>query len=153
MTRAYATRVGIGLTVFYWYQIFALDSVVVTCKAHKMFRSHGGVPNYCNVSSQRNNPIKLTQYDDTKKMAHGSQIVSDLPFARSKISKPSRYIDLELNNISLIIVSKRQHEVSLITKPTQICNKRINSQMGIIPTMYLYVLVHFIQTKNKLFIT
>ena len=29
----------------------------------------------CNVSSQRNNQIQLTHYDETKKRAHGSQIV------------------------------------------------------------------------------
>ena len=31
--------------------------------------------NYCNVSSQRNNQIKLTNYDDKKERAHDSQIV------------------------------------------------------------------------------
>ena len=30
---------------------------------------------YCNVSSQRNNLIKLTHYDETKKRSHDSQIV------------------------------------------------------------------------------
>ena len=39
-TTAYATAVGVGLNVFYLYQIFALDSVVV--KHTKMFSSHGG---------------------------------------------------------------------------------------------------------------
>ena len=37
---------------FYWYQIFTLDSVVVktqNCLARRR------LPNYCNVSSQRNN--------------------------------------------------------------------------------------------------
>ena len=33
------------------------------------------LPNYCNASSQRNNLIKLTLYDETKKRAHDSQIV------------------------------------------------------------------------------
>ena len=33
------------------------------------------LPNYCNVSSKINKLIKLTHYDDTKKMAHDSQIV------------------------------------------------------------------------------
>ena len=33
------------------------------------------LPNECNVLSQRNNQIKLTHYDVTKKMAHDSQIV------------------------------------------------------------------------------
>ena len=32
-------------------------------------------PDYYNVSSQRNNTIILTHYDETEKMAHGSQIV------------------------------------------------------------------------------
>ena len=30
------------------------------------------LPNYCNVSSQRNNIIKLTHFDETKKRAHRS---------------------------------------------------------------------------------
>ena len=33
------------------------------------------LPNYCNVSSWRNNLIKYTYYDQAKKMAHDSQIV------------------------------------------------------------------------------
>ena len=32
-------------------------------------------PNYGNVKSWKNNLIKLTHYDETKKMAHNSQIV------------------------------------------------------------------------------
>ena len=32
-------------------------------------------PRFCNVSSWRNNQIKLTHYDETKKRAHDSQIV------------------------------------------------------------------------------
>ena len=33
------------------------------------------IPNYCKVTSYRNNIIKLTHYDETEKMAHDSQIV------------------------------------------------------------------------------
>ena len=33
------------------------------------------IPNYCKVSSYRNNIIKLTHYDETEKRAHDSQIV------------------------------------------------------------------------------
>ena len=33
------------------------------------------LPNLCNASPLRNNLIKLTHYDGTKKMAHNSQIV------------------------------------------------------------------------------
>ena len=33
-----------------------------------------GLPNFCNVSSQRNNTIKLTHYNETKKIAHVSYI-------------------------------------------------------------------------------
>ena len=33
-----------------------------------------GFSNYCNVSSQRNNQIKLIYSDETKKKAHNSQI-------------------------------------------------------------------------------
>ena len=42
---------------------------------HKNVKLEWRLPNYCNVSSWRNNLIKLTQYDDTKKSAHDSQIV------------------------------------------------------------------------------
>ena len=57
-----------GLNAFYWYQIFALDYVVVKIQTWAL-------PNYCNVSSHRNNLIKLKHYDDTKEKAHDSQIV------------------------------------------------------------------------------
>ena len=50
--------------------MFALDSVVV-----KTQNCTARMEAYANVSSQRNNKIKLTHYDDTKKMAYGSQIV------------------------------------------------------------------------------
>ena len=56
----------------HWYQIFALDSTVVEEKNVKLAWR---IPNYCNVSSNRNNIIKLTHYDETEKRAHDSQIV------------------------------------------------------------------------------
>ena len=46
----------------------ALDSVDV--KTKKMFSSHRGF-----LTIARNNLIKLTHYDETKNMAHDSQIV------------------------------------------------------------------------------
>ena len=61
-----------GLYAFYLYQIFALDSTVVEAQNVKLTWR---LPIYCNVSSWRNNTIKLTHYDETKKMAHGSLIV------------------------------------------------------------------------------
>ena len=73
-TAAYATWGGDeDLNAFYWYQIFAIDSVVV--KSTNAVQSVWRLPNYCNVSSQRNNLIKLTHYDYIKKRAHDSQIV------------------------------------------------------------------------------
>ena len=56
--------VGGGLNTFYLYQIFALDSAVVE-KQNVMLAWR--LPNYCNVSSWRNNLIKLTYSDETKK--------------------------------------------------------------------------------------
>ena len=61
------------LNAFYWYQIFALDSAVV--EEQNCLARIWGFPNYCNVSSWRNNLIKLTHYDETKKRAHDSQKV------------------------------------------------------------------------------
>ena len=58
-----------GLSRFYWYQILALDSAFVI--VYLAWRLH----NYCNVSSQRNNLIKLTHYGETKKRVHDLQIV------------------------------------------------------------------------------
>ena len=54
-----------GLNAFYWPQIFTPDHVVVNIQY--MYSSHGG-----NASSQRNNLIKSTHYDEKKKMAHDS---------------------------------------------------------------------------------
>ena len=48
---------GLSACYIYWDQIVALDYVVV--KTQNVFITHGG-PNYCNVSSQKNNIIKLT---------------------------------------------------------------------------------------------
>ena len=62
---------GGGLNASYWYQIFAVDAVVV--KTQTMFSWHVRLPKYCNVSLQRNNVINLTHYDEKK--AHNSQIV------------------------------------------------------------------------------
>ena len=65
-----------GLNVFYWYQAVALDSV--TAKAQNLFSLHGDfltIVMYSNVSSQRNNLIKSTHYDETKKRTHDTQIV------------------------------------------------------------------------------
>ena len=64
---------GKGSNTFYWRQVFVIDTAVVKTKI--LFSSHGGFPSLCNVSSQRNNLIKLTHYDETKKMAHDSKIV------------------------------------------------------------------------------
>ena len=60
-----------GLYAFYWYQTFTLDSAVVDTQ--KMLSLHGSAwkhPNYYNVSSWRNNLIKLTYYVFVKKV-HG----------------------------------------------------------------------------------
>ena len=53
--------------LFYSYHIFALDSVVV--KTQKLLSLHGGFLTY-----KRNNPTKLTHYDEAKKRAQDSQI-------------------------------------------------------------------------------
>ena len=44
-----------NLNAFYWYQILALDSVVVEAQNVKLTWR---LPYYCNVSSKRNNLIK-----------------------------------------------------------------------------------------------
>ena len=72
-TAAKATGGVGGLNAFYWYQIFARDSAVVDSQNVKLAWR---VPNYCNVSSWRNNLTKLTNYDETKmrprlKLSHG----------------------------------------------------------------------------------
>ena len=62
---------GGGVNTFYWRQIVALDYVVDNTQ--NLVSSHGGF--LINASSQRNNLIKLTHYDETKKRAHDSRIV------------------------------------------------------------------------------
>ena len=63
---------GGGLNAFYWYQTFALDSAVV--EVQEMFSSHGG--HLTNAMYHHGETlIKLTHHDETKKMAHDSQIV------------------------------------------------------------------------------
>ena len=63
--------VGVGgsLNAFYWYQIFALDSVVV--EVQKLFSSHGSLLTIAMYHTH----IKLTHYDETKKRAQDSQVV------------------------------------------------------------------------------
>ena len=56
---------------FYRYKIFALDSAVVEAQNVELAWR---IPNYYSASSKRQ-PIKLTHYDETGKMAHDSQIV------------------------------------------------------------------------------
>ena len=58
---------------FYWYQIFALDSAVV--EVQEMFSSHEG--HLTNAMYHHGETLysKLTYHDETKKMAHDSQIV------------------------------------------------------------------------------
>ena len=50
-------------------KIFAIDTVVVNAQNCWRFFSQ------CNASSQRNNLIKITHYDETMKRANDSQIV------------------------------------------------------------------------------
>ena len=57
---------GLDFNAFYWYQIFALDTVVV--KTLYFFLAWEPPITY-NVSSQKNTLIKLTHYDESKKMA------------------------------------------------------------------------------------
>ena len=47
----------------YWYKIFAKNMVLLK---HKKYVARLKASNSCNVSSKRNNLIKLTHYDDTK---------------------------------------------------------------------------------------
>ena len=61
------------LNAFYWYQIFALDSAVV--EIQEMFSSHGGILTIAMYHHGEKTLIKLTHYNETKKMAHDSQIV------------------------------------------------------------------------------
>ena len=66
-----------GLNVFYWYQIFALDSAVV--EVHKLFNSHG---------------LNIAMYH------HGE--TTDKPMApRGRATQPSRDIRARNYNASL----------------------------------------------------
>ena len=72
---------GGGFNAFYWYLIFPLDSVKNVWFAWRF-------PNYCNVISQRNNQIKLTHYDEIRKMAHDSHtIVKNLKLSHRGLSQ------------------------------------------------------------------
>ena len=51
------------LNALYWYQIFAQDSAVIGVQ--EVFNSHGSL-----LIIAMNTLIKLTHYDETKKMAH-----------------------------------------------------------------------------------
>ena len=64
---------GGGVNAFYWYQIFALDSAVV--EVQENFSSHGGHLTNAMYHHGKNTLIKLLHHDETKKMAHDSQIV------------------------------------------------------------------------------
>ena len=59
---------GGGLNAFYWYQIFALESAVVEVK--EMFSSHGSLLTI--AMYHHGEKLKLTYYDETKKIAHDS---------------------------------------------------------------------------------
>ena len=74
------------LHAFYWYQTFALDSVVV--KTHKLLSSHGDFLTNA-MYHPRVNLIKLTYYDETKERAHDSNIVQakDNPLKGIYLSK------------------------------------------------------------------
>ena len=50
-----------------------------------MFSSHRG-----DVSSKRKNPIILTAYDETKKMAHDSKIVKAIENSKLSYDGPSQ---------------------------------------------------------------
>ena len=58
-----------GLNAFYWCQTVALYYTVVKVKL--TWRPS----NYCNVSSQRNNLIKLTHYGETNKRVQAKEII------------------------------------------------------------------------------
>ena len=53
----------LSLSVFYWHQIFAVDTVNV--KTHKLFSSNGGF--LTNTMLQRNNLLRLTHFDEKGK--------------------------------------------------------------------------------------
>ena len=70
------------LTKYISHNILKLESAIETKLLVRLLATdcvmqttHWRLPNYCNVSSWRNNLIKLIHYDETKKRAHDSQIV------------------------------------------------------------------------------
>ena len=65
---------------FYWYQIFALNASVVK---HRHVKLAWRLSNYCNVSSLRNNLIKLTHHDETKKK--GSRFVDGQSYRKPQV--------------------------------------------------------------------
>ena len=65
---------GGGLKFIYWYKIVSLDSTVTVVEAQNMISLLGGFQAFA-MHHYRNNLIKLTHYDKTKKRAHDSQIV------------------------------------------------------------------------------
>ena len=46
------------------------------------------IPNFCNVSSQKTNIIKLTHHDETEKIAHDSQIVKPYESLKLRHGEP-----------------------------------------------------------------
>ena len=61
----------VSLSLSHWYPG---SGVVLDCNDFWSLQPYL-LSNYCNVSSWRNTLIKLTHYDNTKKMTHDSQIV------------------------------------------------------------------------------
>ena len=76
-----------GLKAFYWSQIVALDFVVVKTTIVKLAWK---LPNLRNASSQRNNLIKLTNYDETKKLAYDSHITRAIENRKESYGGPSQ---------------------------------------------------------------
>ena len=60
------------LNAFYWYQIFILHSAVVNTPKRDSLALRLTINN-CNVSSKRNNLIKLTHIGEAKIKTHDSQ--------------------------------------------------------------------------------
>ena len=82
------------------------------------------LPKYCNVSSQRNNLIKLSHYDETKKRAHNSQKVRAKENSSLIHDGPSQRQALGTNQP---IKASCHHNttytfVSLTTKQPECCN-------------------------------
>ena len=87
-----------GLDAFYWCQIFAQCSVVVVKTQDCL------VCIEATTSSQRNNLIKLTHYDETKKRAHDSQVVK----AQIKMHECSGWYEpLLVPHTTLLEISRR----------------------------------------------